>query len=65
MPSANRWDELRRLGEADPRLLALVVAARDALDNLGEYLATKAHDAGGDLPDELRRYVNRPERPQG
>ena len=63
--TGDRWDELHRLGEADPRLLELVVRARDALDELGAYLAEKAHDAGTDLPDDVRRYINRPERPQG
>ena len=55
----NRWEDLRRLGEADPKLLELTVRARDALNDLAAYMAEKALDAGAVMPEELQKYVKR------
>lgn len=55
----DRWDELLRLGKEDPRLLELTVRARDALDDLAEYMARKALDSGGALPADLLAFIER------
>lgn len=57
--AGDRWDELLQLGKDDPQLLALAVRARDALDDLAEYIARKALDAGGPLPADLIAFLER------
>jgi hypothetical protein len=57
--ASNRWDELLQLGKDDPRLLELTVRARDAIDDLAEYMARKALEAGSALPSDLLAFLER------
>jgi hypothetical protein len=57
--SDDRWDELLKLGKEDPALLELTTRARDALDDLAEYLARKALATGAALPADLLAFLER------